>query len=174
MLKLAFLDIDDVLLPWDFRTISDIVTHSGFSDWKKPGHPYMKYVSFDLLNHVWGSIGDKTYWLTTWELHNEGANALFAKRLGLEPLKEIPFIGDYFHSLGLYTGTTWWKSTILNRFVSELKEEYRVVWIDNEINDQIRNGNVHQELIDDPNILRISCYPCLTKEQIDEAAAWLA
>lgn len=178
MQNLVFLDIDDVLLPWDFQSIQEIIDHSGFNDWKRVSHPYMKQVSFDLLNTVWNAFQPHLYWLTTWELHGEGANTLFSRRLGLENLQEIPFIGDYYKTIQSGWGRIseppmWWKSSILNRFVDDMEEIYRIVWIDNEIDDQIRNGNVHQSLIDDPNILKISPYPCLTKAQIDEAVQWL-
>jgi hypothetical protein len=178
MNKYVFLDIDDVLLPWDFKLIQEIIDHSGYVNWKKVNHTYMKQFSFDLMNDVNDSLGEHIYWLTTWELHGEGANALFNKKLGFPPYKEIPFIGEYYEALGNgmwmpKAGNTWWKSSMLKRFVDELEGDYKIVWIDNEIDEQVERGYVSPGLTMDENILMISPYPCLTKAQVQEAKDWL-
>lgn len=180
MKKFVFLDIDDVLLPWDFKNIKEVIDHSGFTDWKKVKHPHMNYVSFDLLNALWDSYQPDLYWLTTWELHMDGANALFCNRLGLDKLQEIPFIGDYYQMLGSSgwggkaSHSVWWKSSMVLRFLLGLEDDdFKILWIDNEIDDQIRNNNVDIELIDHPLIKTISPYPCLTKAQIEEGRLWL-
>lgn len=180
MNKFVFLDIDDVLLPWDFPNIKSLIDHSDFRNWQKVKHPYMNHVSYELLNLVVDSFSEHIYWLTTWELGAQGANKMFCETLGLPKFKEIPFIDAYYNKLrsGLWLANEeknyWWKSQILHQFITELPDtNWKAVWIDNEIDDQIRKDNVHELLDGHPQIKLVSPYPCLTRAQILEAKEWL-
>jgi len=179
--KYVFHDIDDVLLPWDFPNLKWLSDHTGFDDWQKHKHPNMNYVSYEMLNMIHARYGEHIVWLTTWELHGFGANKNFCDSLGLPHYKEIPFIGDYYKALGsgLYVSGNdagyWWKSTMLLKYLEGLEDQdYKAVWIDDEIANQINlNGSVHEELINNPKLLKITTKGAITKNQIQQVKDWL-
>lgn len=175
MQKFVFLDIDDVILPHDFPNLQNLKDRSGFDDYKKFPHEFMNYVSMDLLNLVNDSFGEHIYWLTTWELHMDGANIMFCDNLGLPHYKQIPWILESYASIGPMAGSDfWWKSHILNKFLNELEDQdYKAIWIDNEIGQQTVNEKIHKELLTNEKLLKVSPKIILTRRQITEAKEWL-
>lgn len=183
MEKFVFLDIDDVLLPHDFPNLRWLSDMSGFNDWEKSSHKYMKFVSRDLLNMVNELFGENIYWLTTWELLSMGANVEFCDYLELPHYKELPYIGEYYNQIGgiwvpnavAPASKNWWKGEMIDRFINELTtEDYKLLWVDNELD--------HHLLYEDPLVVKtskipqvkhLSPYPVLTRRQIQEASDWL-
>lgn len=179
--KFVFLDIDDVVLPHDFPNLATLIKQTGWVDFRKVSHTYMKYVSDSMLSFIWNNFSEITYWLTTWELTIEGANTLFCDKLKLPHLKEIPFIYDKYKALpsglhAIYEGDErrWWKSHMLYDFIQSLDHtDWKIVWIDNEIEAQNQIGAVHDLLIDHPQIKTVAPYPCLTVTELQDTKDWL-
>lgn len=180
--KYVFLDIDDVILPWDFPNLKTLKEYSGFTDWEKANQKHMNFVSRELLNLVYTLMGEHIYWLTTWELHGGGANVLFCDSLGMPHYKELSYIGEYYDQIGglwvtnfAATSKNWWKGEMIDRFINELEtEDYKLLWIDNELDHHL---HIQDPLVvktsQIPQVKHLSPYPVLTRQQIIEAAEWL-
>ena len=174
MHKYVFLDIDDVLLPWDFYNLDALKAKTGFHDWKKVPYKHMQYVSQDMLNSITDNFGNYIHWLTTWELSPYGANKNFCKKLGLPNFKTIPFIKDKFKTDYFLDPNSdyWWKSSTLRDFLISLPHtDWKGVWIDNDIAHE--GHHIHDLLIDHPQLKLISPDPAITINQIAEAKEWL-
>ncbi len=181
MQRFCFLDIDDVVLPHEFPNLKYLREYSGFSDWEKSSHKYMRFVSRELLSLVNLLLGEHIYWLTTWELTGPGANVLFCDSLDLPHYKELPYIGEYYDNVGgiwvanSQVNKAWWKAEMLDRFISELDtEDYKLLWIDNEINHHIRiEDPMVKKCLDIPQVHFLSPFPVLTRDEIITAGKWL-
>lgn len=181
--KYVFLDIDDVLLPWDFPNLKWLKEFSDFSDWEKSNHKHMNFVSRELLSLVNLLMGEHIYWLTTWELTGMGANVLFSDTLELPRYKELPYIGEYYNNIrGIWVmnspGTmnkNWWKGEMIDRFITELDtEDYKLLWIDNELEHHLHlQDPMVVKTSQIPQVKHLSPYPVLTRQQIQTAADWL-
>lgn len=132
---LIILDIDGVLLPWDFanrggsnEAYDPKGLATGFTDWEVVNERYFSFISQDQLGLI-QKAGD-IVWLTTW-LTQPGMIEKFEDVTGFGPHPRVPNqpISRLF---------SWWKAHNLVRYLEDYAEEFaeryeRIVWVDDDI-----------------------------------------